>query len=136
MPSGDAQRAWFPEMLEELTQFWTGEPDWLQVVTFCQTMTSRRSSIRNQRGIRDPMMTCRNCGGKHAMILPPISPRSLLFALQKIDIITNDELKQLDKQWKSFRKEENLDAQGQVVEDRDDIADRSFTCSHTQDKTS
>ncbi|TWU58880.1 hypothetical protein Poly51_16600 [Rubripirellula tenax] len=82
------------------------------------------------------MMTCRNCGGKHAMILPPISPRSLLFALQKIDIITNDELKQLDKQWKSFRKEENLDAQGQVVEDRDDIADRSFTCSHTQDKTS
>jgi hypothetical protein len=136
MPSGDAQRAWFPEMLEELKQFWTGEPDWFKVVAFCQTMTSRRSSIRDQRGIRDPMMICRSCGGKHAMILSPISPRSLLFALQKIDIITNDELKQLDKQWKNFRKEENLDAQGQVLQDRNENSDRSPTCSHSQHKMS
>jgi ribosome biogenesis GTPase A len=48
------------------------------------------------------------------MTLPAISPRSLLFALQKIDLITDDELKQLDKEWKRFRKNENLDARGHI----------------------
>ena len=58
------------------------------------------------------MMTCRSCGKKHAMDLPPISPRSLLFALQKIDAIADEELKRLDKEWMRYRKTENLDSLG------------------------
>ena len=46
------------------------------------------------------------------MDVPPVSPRSLLFALQKIDAISDEELKRLDKEWMRYRKTENLDAQG------------------------
>ena len=129
MPAGDAQRAWFPEMLSELRQFWDNDPNWPDVVEFCEKMTSLRSSIWEQRGIRGPMMTCRNCGKKHAMTLPPISPRSLLFALQKIEIITDDELKQLDKEWKRFRQNENLDALGHVNTDSAEDTNRGSTCT-------
>jgi hypothetical protein len=116
-------------MLSELRRFWDNDPDWQEVVKFCEEMTSLRSSIREQRGIRGPVMTCRSCGGKHAMILPPISPRSLLFALQKIDIITDDELKQLDKEWKRFRKNENLDALGRVNTGSTEDTTRASTCT-------
>jgi hypothetical protein len=63
------------------------------------------------------------------MTLPPISPRSLLFALQKIDIITDDELKQLDKDWKRFRKNENLDALGHVTTGSAKDTSRPSTCT-------
>ena len=112
MPSGDAQRAWFPEMLSELQHFWVDSPGWADVITFCEQMTLLRADIHHERGIRPPMMTCRSCGGKHAMTLPPVSPRSLLFALKKIDVIAEDELKRLDKEWMRYRKTENLDARG------------------------
>ena len=129
MPAGDAQRAWFPEMLSELKQYWVHEPDWRDVVKFCEKMTSLRSAIREQRGIRGPMMTCRSCGKKHTMSLPPISPRSLLFALRKIDIIADDELKHLDKEWKCFRKNENLDAHGHRKTGSAEDASQSSTCT-------
>jgi hypothetical protein len=129
MPSGDAQRAWFPEMLSELRRFWDNDPDWSEVVKFCEKMTSLRSSIWEQRRIRGPMMTCRSCGKKHAMTLPPISPRSLLFALRKIDIIAEDELKQLDKEWKRFRKNEHLDALGHVNTDSTEDTSQASTCT-------
>ena len=74
-------------------------------------------------------MTCRNCEKKHAMTLPPISPRSLLFALQKIEIITDDERKQLDKEWKRFRKYENLDALGHVNTDSAEDTNGGSTCT-------
>lgn len=129
MPAGDAQRAWFPEMLSELKRFWDNDPGWSEVVTFCGKMTSLRSSIWEQRGIRGPMMTCRNCGKTHAMTLPPISPRSLLFALRKIDVITDAELKQLDTEWKRFRKSENLDALGHVNTHSTEATNRGSTCT-------
>jgi hypothetical protein len=112
MPAGDAQRAWFPDMLSELEGFWGNQPGWEDVICFCEIMTSLRTKIREQRGIRPLMMRCRSCGGKHAATIPPISPRSLLFALQKIEAIDDQELKRLDKEWMRFRKTENLDARG------------------------
>ena len=119
MPPGDAQRAWFPEMLSELERFWCNDPDWSDVIEFCERMTSLRSEIRARRGIRSPMMTCRSCGKKHAMTMPPISPRSLLYALKKIDVIDDDELKRLDKEWMRYRKSENLDSRGHKANDAD-----------------
>lgn len=136
MPAGDAQRAWFPEMLLELRLFWGNDPDWSQVIAFCEKMTLLRSSIWEQRGIQGPMMTCRSCGEKHAMTLRPISPRSLIFALQKIDIITDHELKQLDKEWARFRKNQSLDVLGHVKTNSIKETGCGATCTESQRKTS
>lgn len=128
MPAGDAQRAWFPEMLSELRDFWETRPDWSDVIKFCERMTTVRAAIREQRGIRDPMMTCRSCGKKHSMTLSPVSPRSLLFALLKIDVIDDDELKRLDKEWMRYRKAENLDSLGHLSTGDTGNKGRSSTC--------
>jgi hypothetical protein len=36
----------------------------------------------------------------------------MLFALKKLNVIDDNELKALDKSWKKYRKEFNLDAYG------------------------
>ena len=45
---------------------------------------------------------------------PDISIRSMLFALEKIDVIDHDEFTGLDKSWKKYRKAANLDAYGKI----------------------
>jgi len=45
MPAGDAQRAWFPEMLLELEQKWYPDMTWDEYVDFCSEMTRMRENI-------------------------------------------------------------------------------------------
>ena len=116
MPSGDAQRAWFPEMLEELQQYWSAGVSWDDLVTFCSRMTAVRAKLRQDRGIKSPMMTCRDCGERSRSELPDISPRSALFALRKVGTIADEEMKALDRQWANHRKENGLDAYGKKVD--------------------
>lgn len=62
------------------------------------------------------------------MTLSPVSPRSLLFALQKIDAIADEERKRLDKEWKRYRKTENLDAMGYPNADGADKKSHTSAC--------
>ena len=56
MPSGDAQRVWFPEMLEELRSTWSSAMTWEELADFCWRMTEKRKEIRRTRGIQPPRM--------------------------------------------------------------------------------
>ena len=99
-------------MLEELGHFWNADLSWDALIVFCAQMTELRTEIRWKRGIRDFTMYCRSCKARHAMKLPDISPRSALFALQKIGRISATELKTLDREWKKHRKQNQLDVCG------------------------
>ncbi len=127
MAAGDAQRAWFPDMLAELETYWRDDLDWVDVIDFCERMTELRSEIRTKQGIRPAMINCRSCGEKHPILLSPISPRSVLFALRKVDVISDEELKRLDKDWMRYRRKEDLDVAGHKVSDADDQRHES-TC--------
>jgi hypothetical protein len=116
MPAGDAQRAWFPEMLEELKRFWNPDVAWDEFVDFCARMTALRREIRQARGIKPPMTTCRKCGATGRSDLPDVSPRSALFALRKVGAISDEEMKNLDREWKKYRKTNALDAYGKKTE--------------------
>ena len=114
MPSGDAQRAWFPEMLEELKRSWSEAMSWNELADFCARMTEMRKQIREEHGILSPKRRCNRCGGT---MLPTadvsgISIRSALFALRNNGLITDDEFKKLDKRWMKHKKENGLDANG------------------------
>jgi len=118
MPSGDAQRVWFPEMIEELKREWSRTMPWDEVAELCARMTERRRAIRQERKIQPPKMRCNDCGG---VMLPQadvsgISIRSTLFALKKSGVITDIELEDLDKSWAKHRKKNGLDAFGRKVE--------------------
>ena len=110
MPSGDAQRAWFPEMLEDLKSHWTEEMTWEDLAAFCRSMTEKRQKIKDARGIKPLRMSCGKCGGQ--MEIPPISIRSALFALRKINVIGESDVKKLDREWGKYRKTNGLDAYG------------------------
>ena len=116
MPSGDAQRAWFPEMLAELQEYWTPEVSWEGLIAFCARMTAFRAEIQKAKGIRPPMMYCPSCTEKHPAKLPDISPRSALFALQKLGMISDAEMKTFDRDWARYRREKRLDAYGRPKE--------------------
>lgn len=112
MAQGDAQRAWFPEMLKELSRKWRPGMSWEECAELCKAMTRRRTAIRKKRGITSPRMKCRNCGGVHDMGPPPVSIRSLLFALKNSGLLTDDELASLDAEWKKYRRKNDLDCNG------------------------
>ena len=114
MPAGDAQRVWFPEMLEELKASWSEAMSWDELADFCARMTKMRKQIREERGIQPPKMRCNRCGGAMLPLsdVSGISIRSALFALRNNGVITNDELKKLDKSWMKHKKKKGLDAHG------------------------
>ncbi len=51
MPAGDAQRDWFPEMIEELKTSWSKTMQWEVLADFCARMTEKRRQIRHDRCI-------------------------------------------------------------------------------------
>lgn len=97
-------------MLEDLKSRWSRDMTWEELSVFCHEMTEKRRAIKEARGIKSPRMICRDCGG--IMVLPPISIRSALFALRKMNAIDESELKKLDRAWGKHRKANGLDACG------------------------
>ncbi len=61
-PAGDAQRVWFPEMIEELKRSWSKAMDWKELADLCEHMTQKRKQIRQERGIQPPKTRCTKCG--------------------------------------------------------------------------
>ena len=112
MAAGDAFRAWFPEMIDNLRNFWKPDLEWNEVISFYSKMTILRQEIWKKQGVIPANITCRKCGKTSEMKMPNISPRSLFFTLKKISIIDDKQLKLLDKNWKQYQKTQNLNAYG------------------------
>ncbi|MDD8019466.1 MAG: hypothetical protein PHP42_13920 [Bacteroidota bacterium] len=110
MASGDAARVWFPEMLDDLKEKWGKSMDWASVISLCNEMTEAREMIRKEKGIKPAKFKCKNCAGN--MVLPPVSVRSLLFALMKVGKIKKETFDKLDKNWKSYQRKNKLDGYG------------------------
>ena len=131
MPAGDAQRVWFPEMLEELKTSWSRTMPWKELANFCARMTEKRKQIRRERGIQPPKMRCPKCGNISQSDISGVSIRSALFALKNNGVITDDEFKEIDKSWMKHKKRNDLDAHGQKSETpRDEGAGETDTSCH------
>jgi hypothetical protein len=112
MPSGDAVRAWFPQMHEELKMRWTPSLAWDECAQLCREMTILRAKIRKKQGIKSPQMICKGCGGVHGMEPLPIGIRSLLFTLRKLSLLDDEQFKKLDAEWKKHQRHHRLDSLG------------------------
>jgi hypothetical protein len=112
MTAGDAQRAWFPEMLEDLKSYWSTDWSWKGFSVFCEAMTEKRRKIKEALNIKPLQMYCKECGSQ--MVLPPISIRSALFALRKIGVINDNDFKKYEKEWAKYRKANSLDPYGNI----------------------
>jgi hypothetical protein len=99
-------------MLEMLTKEWNRSLSWEEVGALCERLTEVRSKIRKERGIKGPRMFCHHCKEVHEMELGPVTIRSGLFALRKKGLLTDEELKGLDGDWRRYRARHRLDGCG------------------------
>lgn len=112
MSSGENIKAWFPEMIEVLKNKWISAMPWSEYIKFCKEMTAFRNKIRADREIKPAMMWCKKCNDYHPMQPLPIPVRSMLYALNKNNIIDNQQFEELDLAWGKYCRQNKLDKFG------------------------
>lgn len=112
MPAGDAQRTWFPELVAVLRREWSPHLSMEELIALRNRLDTMLQSIRSERGILTPMMTCSSCGSTGHAAAPQVSVRALILALARFDIASADEVRLLEKSWNRYRGKKGLDLYG------------------------
>jgi len=112
MPSGDAQRQWFPEMIEILRRQWKTGLSWDELTRFTAHLDATLQQIRKDRNIIPPMCTCSKCGVYGRSSFGRISINATILAAGRFGIASQLEVKELSNRWKKYRKEHGLDNYG------------------------
>ena len=112
MAAANSTRAWRPEMIQELEKSWSRSLSWEGYSRICDRMTELRTQLRRERGVKGPTMFCRHCKEVHEMMPGPVTIRSVLFALRKSGLLTDEELQSMDAEWRQHRARHRLDGLG------------------------
>ncbi len=112
MPSGDAQRTWFREMIDELRDQWHAALPFPALIELCGSLDTMLHKIRSERKILTPIMRCRCCGLEARQSEPRVSVRATILALSRFGIASRDVTKRLEKDWAKYRKLNGLDLYG------------------------
>ena len=112
MPSGDAQRQWFPEMIEMLRQQWYPRLSLAELALLATRLDTLLQQIRKDRNIIPPMFTCPKCGERGRSSFGRISVNATILAAGRFRVASEADIKELSKRWKKYRKEHDLDDYG------------------------
>jgi hypothetical protein len=115
MPSGDAQRTWFPEMVVWLRSTWHEGVSMSTLISLRDEQDGMLQRIRTGRSIQTPIITCRRCGTTGRAAEPHVSVRALILALSRFGIASKDQTRALEKAWAEYRKQHRLDIEGKVL---------------------
>ncbi len=115
MPAGDAQRTWFPEMVDTLRREWHRSMPIAELVALCDRLDAMLHAIRSERGILPAMMNCPRCKSRHRAAPPRLSVRALILALARFGIAHVDEVRKLERSWNRYRHDQRLDLHGKVA---------------------
>src|SRR5260370_14252633 len=105
MPSGDAQRTWFPEMIEILRTECAATVSIPQVVALTDRLDGTLQGIRAKRGIVPPMMWCPHCRKRIRSASPRGSVPAAILAVVRFGINEESMVKTLAKKGKHYQKE-------------------------------
>ena len=114
MPSGDAQRTWFPEMIVRLRAEWHEGMSIPTLIGLRNELDGTLQRIRVSRNIQTPIITCRRCGVTGPAAEPHVSVRALILALARFEIASKDETRAMEKAWAEYRKHHRLSIEGKV----------------------
>lgn len=112
MPSGDAQRTWFPEMVGTLRKEWSCALTWSDLIHLRDGLDEALRRIRSEQGIRSPVIYCRRCRNRHAAAHPRVSVRALILAAHRFGLATKEEATALERGWRKYRTDQHLDLYG------------------------
>jgi hypothetical protein len=114
MPSGDAQRTWFPEMIVRLRAEWHAGMSLPALIGLRDELDEMLHRIRVGRKIGTPTITCSKCGLTGLAAEPHVSVRALILALARFEIASKDQTRALEKEWAAYRKQHQLDVEGKA----------------------
>ena len=115
MPSGDSNRTWFPEMVTVLRREWQEAMSFTELVRLRDRLEALLQSIRSERGIHPPLMTCPKCGKKGHAAEPHVSVRAMILSLSRFGIASQTEVRRLEKEWAKYQRENALDIYGRQL---------------------
>jgi hypothetical protein len=114
MPAGDAQRTWFPEMVEALRTRWRAGQPLNEVIALRDQLDAMLHQIRAERHIHPPVVRCPKCGHVGQAAEPEVSVRAMILSLGRFGIASAAEVKALEKCWGRYRTEKGLDLNGKT----------------------
>jgi hypothetical protein len=114
MPSGDAHRTWFPEMVVRLRAEWRAGMSMPALISLREELDEMLHRIRVGRNIKTPIITCHRCGMTGPAAEPHVSVRALILALARFEIAPKDETCAMEKAWATYRKQHRLNIEGKV----------------------
>jgi hypothetical protein len=114
MPSGDAQRVWFPEMIEALRSEWRHGMSFEATVELRDELDAMLQRIRSEWHMRTPVFKCPHCGHVGEGAQPHVSVRAMLLSLVRFGIADAEQIKTLEKRWALYRQQNKLDIFGKA----------------------
>jgi hypothetical protein len=115
MPAGDAQRTWFPEMVDELRNRWRAGLSLSEIIKLRDDLDAMLHRIRSERNIRTPIIRCPSCGHVGPAMEPDVSVRAAIIALARFGIASAEEVRAIEKRWAVHRNSNELDLHGKIA---------------------
>jgi hypothetical protein len=112
MAAGDAQRVWFPEMIERLRSQWHQGMSFDAIVKLRDDLDAMLERIRSERHIRPPVFKCPKCGHFGEGAEPHVSVRAMILSLIRFGIAAAEPTSALEKGWAAYRRQSGLDLYG------------------------
>ena len=113
MASGDAQKVWFPELIAMVRQAGEAAMSMDTLLRLRDRLNTTLQTTRHTRQILPAMMWCPHCQARHRAAPPSVSVRATILALGRYTHATASEIQALEKQWNRYRKQHQLDRDGQ-----------------------
>ena len=115
MASGDAQKVWFPEIIERLRAQWHQGMSFDAIVELRDELDAMLQRIRSERHIHSPVLRCPRCKHVHEGAEPHASVRAMILSLTRFGIAPAGQAYALEKSWAAYRKQNGLDLYGKSM---------------------
>jgi hypothetical protein len=112
MAAGDAQKVWFPEMIERLRAQWHHGISCDTLLELRDELDAQLQWIRSERGIHSPVLKCPCCGHVGEGGDPHVSVRAVILSLGRFGITSAAQTSAFEKRWAAHRKQHGLDLYG------------------------
>src|SRR5262249_16007316 len=113
MASGDAQKVWFPELIAMVRQAGQAAMSMETLLHLRDRLHATVHTIRHTRQMLPAMMWWPHCQARHRAAPPSVSVRATILALGRYTRATAVEVQALEKRWNRYRKQHQLDPDGQ-----------------------
>lgn len=115
MSLDDAQRIWFPEVIEQLRARWQPGMPFEGLVELRNDLDATLQRVRSEGDIKSPVIRCRQCRYFGPGPEPHVSVRAMILSTARFNIAPNEETYALEKGWSAYRKQHDLDIYGVPV---------------------